>query len=155
MSHGHEQESGRGGACAVCTEHWSSRNHHQEQATLSRRRPDILLPGTVATRSHPFGGAARGLCETPGLSLMRPSSPYQLASANCRRPFCLRRLGEIRCSCASSWPIATTPARSLHCEKGGDPTDEFIKRFDAHRPPVRKVSACSASAGKGLLHWAR
>lgn len=36
-------------------------------------------------------------------------------------------------------------------EKGGDPTDEFMKRFADHKPPVRKVSARSASAGKGVL----
>ena len=36
-------------------------------------------------------------------------------------------------------------------EKGGDPTDEFMKRFANHKPPVRKVSACSANAGKGVL----
>jgi hypothetical protein len=36
-------------------------------------------------------------------------------------------------------------------EKGGDPTDEFMKRFADHKPSVRKVSASSASAGKGVL----
>jgi hypothetical protein len=36
-------------------------------------------------------------------------------------------------------------------EKGGDPGDEFMKRFTGHKPPVRKVSACSASADQGVL----
>jgi len=36
-------------------------------------------------------------------------------------------------------------------EKGADPTDEFMKRFADQKPPVRKVSACTASAGKGVL----
>jgi hypothetical protein len=36
-------------------------------------------------------------------------------------------------------------------QKGGDPSDEFMKRFVDHKPPVRKVSACSADAGKGVL----
>ena len=31
-----------------------------------------------------------------------------------------------------------------------DPTDEFMKRFANHKPPVRKASACSADAGKGV-----
>ena len=35
-------------------------------------------------------------------------------------------------------------------DRGGDPTDEFMKRFADHKPPVRKVSACSADAGKGV-----
>src|SRR5882757_6179744 len=34
-------------------------------------------------------------------------------------------------------------------KKRGDPTDEFMKRFAKHKPPVRKVSACSSS-GKGV-----
>ncbi len=33
-------------------------------------------------------------------------------------------------------------------EKGVDPTDAFMKRFAGHTPPVRKVSAASASAGR-------
>ena len=36
-------------------------------------------------------------------------------------------------------------------EKRGDPTDEFIGRFAGHKPPVRKVSACSAGAGTGVV----
>jgi hypothetical protein len=36
-------------------------------------------------------------------------------------------------------------------EKSGDPTEEFMKRFADHKPPVRKVSACTADAGKGVL----
>jgi hypothetical protein len=36
-------------------------------------------------------------------------------------------------------------------EKGGDPTEQFMKRFAKHKPPVRKVSACNASADKGVL----
>ena len=36
-------------------------------------------------------------------------------------------------------------------EKGGDPSDEFIKRFAGNKPPVRKRSECSADAGKGVL----
>jgi hypothetical protein len=36
-------------------------------------------------------------------------------------------------------------------EKDGDPSDEFIKRFSGHKPSVRKVSACSADARKGVL----
>jgi hypothetical protein len=35
-------------------------------------------------------------------------------------------------------------------EKGDDLTDEFMKRFADHKPPVRKVSACSSDAGKGV-----
>lgn len=36
-------------------------------------------------------------------------------------------------------------------EKGGDPTEDLLKRFTDHKPPVRKVSACTASADKGVL----
>ena len=36
-------------------------------------------------------------------------------------------------------------------EKGGDQADDFLKRFTDHKPPVRKVSACTASADKGVL----
>ena len=37
-------------------------------------------------------------------------------------------------------------------EKGvDDPADAFMKRFAGHQPPVRQVSACSASAAKGVL----
>jgi hypothetical protein len=35
-------------------------------------------------------------------------------------------------------------------DKDADPTDEFMKRFADHKPPVRKASACSADAGKGV-----
>lgn len=34
--------------------------------------------------------------------------------------------------------------------KQGDPTDEFMKRFAGHNPPVRKVSACESDAKKGV-----
>ena len=36
-------------------------------------------------------------------------------------------------------------------EKSGDPSDELLKRFADHQPPVRKRSACTADAGKGVL----
>jgi hypothetical protein len=35
--------------------------------------------------------------------------------------------------------------------KGDDPTEEFIKRFADHKPPVRKVSAGTADAGKSVF----
>lgn len=35
-------------------------------------------------------------------------------------------------------------------DKDSDPSDEFMKRFPEHKPPLRKVSACSADAGKGV-----
>lgn len=35
-------------------------------------------------------------------------------------------------------------------EKGGDPTDEFMKRFADHQPPVRKVSASTADPDTGV-----
>ncbi|MEJ2444831.1 MAG: hypothetical protein P8Y42_15525 [Exilibacterium sp.] len=31
-----------------------------------------------------------------------------------------------------------------------DPSDVFIKRFDEHKPPVRKASACTADAINGV-----
>jgi hypothetical protein len=34
--------------------------------------------------------------------------------------------------------------------KEGDPTDEFMKRFAGHSPPVRKASACESDAKKGV-----
>jgi hypothetical protein len=35
-------------------------------------------------------------------------------------------------------------------QKGGDPSDEFMKRFADHKPPIRKVSQCSADIRKGV-----
>jgi hypothetical protein len=35
-------------------------------------------------------------------------------------------------------------------ENGDDPTDEFIKRFADHKPPVRKRSASSEDHGRGV-----
>jgi hypothetical protein len=35
-------------------------------------------------------------------------------------------------------------------EKGGDPSDAFMKRFADRKPPVRKKSACTADAYKGV-----
>ena len=35
-------------------------------------------------------------------------------------------------------------------EKRDDPTDEFMKRFADHKPPVRKDSACRADGDKGV-----
>jgi hypothetical protein len=34
---------------------------------------------------------------------------------------------------------------------GGDPADEFMKRFAEHKPPVRKKSECSADIRNGVL----
>lgn len=36
-------------------------------------------------------------------------------------------------------------------EKATDPSDEFMKRFADHKPPVRKASASHFVRGKGLL----
>ena len=36
-------------------------------------------------------------------------------------------------------------------QKGDDPSDEFMKRFAGHKPPVRKKSACNAAPGKGVF----
>jgi len=36
-------------------------------------------------------------------------------------------------------------------EKGGDPSDEFMKRFVGNKPPVRKRSQCTANAGRRVL----
>jgi hypothetical protein len=33
-------------------------------------------------------------------------------------------------------------------EKPGDPTDQFMNRFADHKPPVRKVSACTLNTGE-------
>lgn len=34
--------------------------------------------------------------------------------------------------------------------KGGDPSDEFMKRFADHKPPVRKATASHYVSGKGI-----
>jgi hypothetical protein len=39
----------------------------------------------------------------------------------------------------------------LQIGEKGDPSDALMKRFAEHKPPVRKVSACTADAGKGVL----
>ena len=36
-------------------------------------------------------------------------------------------------------------------DEGGDPSDDFMKRFDGHKPPVRKASASHYVRGKGIL----
>ncbi len=36
-------------------------------------------------------------------------------------------------------------------EKHTDPSDEFMKRFADHKPPVRKVSACQTDPYKGVI----
>ncbi|MBS0209488.1 MAG: hypothetical protein JSS27_11080 [Planctomycetes bacterium] len=35
-------------------------------------------------------------------------------------------------------------------EQGNDPTDEFMKRFARHDPPVRKGSECTTGGGQGV-----
>ncbi|MBV10320.1 MAG: hypothetical protein CMN21_14010, partial [Rubinisphaera sp.] len=39
----------------------------------------------------------------------------------------------------------------LQIGEKGDPSDAFMKRFAEHKSPVRKVSACTADSGKGVL----
>ena len=36
-------------------------------------------------------------------------------------------------------------------EKRSDPSDEFMKRFADHKPPVRKVSECQIDPSKGVI----
>jgi hypothetical protein len=46
----------------------------------------------------------------------------------------------------ASWWFSTNPWKVnvffLQLENGADPSDEFMKRFAGHKPPVKKASAC-------------
>ena len=53
---------------------------------------------------------------------------------------------------SGGWLQQETKAYYLQVgENDNDPSDELIKRFSGHKPPVRKGSACNANIRTGVL----